>query len=127
MDVERTIKFILDSQAKAEVRMSAADKRVDAVEKRLDKRMDAIAKLLQQGMRMLVTYKADTDRHINALVDAQMRTESKMEQLAEAQKGAEARFERLDAQMAELAAAQKDTQKTLKAFIESLHKGRNGH
>jgi hypothetical protein len=55
---------------------------------------------------MLVTHKAETDRKINALVDAQMRTEAKME---------------------ELAVAQKDTQKTLKAFIGSLRKGRNGH
>jgi hypothetical protein len=113
VDVERTINFILESQAKAETRMSAADKRVEAVEKRLDKRMDAIAKLIQQGMRMLVTHKAETNRKINALVDAQMR--------------GEARMERLDEKMEELAAAQKDTQKTLKAFIASLQKGRNGH
>jgi hypothetical protein len=127
VNVEDTIKFILESQARAEARheraeirqeraekaqekadarMSAADKRVDAVEKRLDKRMDAIAKLIQQGMRMLVTHKAETDRKINALVDAQMRTDVRME---------------------ELAIAQKDTQKTLKAFIASLQKGRNGH
>jgi len=120
VNVESTIKFILDSQARAEIRQAQADKRqakaetrVDAVEKRLDKRMDAIAKLIQQGMRMLVTQKADTDRRINALVDAHMRTEAKMEDLAIAQK--------------ELAVAQKDTQKTLKAFIGSLQKGRNGH
>jgi hypothetical protein len=120
LDVERTINFILESQARAEIRQAKADERqakanerqakaetrVDAVEKRLDKRMDAIAKLIQQGMRLLVTQKAETDRKINALVDAQMRTEARME---------------------ELAAAQKDTQKTLKAFIGSLQKGRNGH
>jgi chromosome segregation ATPase len=127
VDVERTINFILESQAKAEIRQekyeirqekyeirqAKAEARVDAVEKRLDKRMDAIAKLLQQGMRMLVTHKAETDRKINALVDAQMRSE--------------ARLERLDTKMEELAEAQKDTQKTLKAFIASLQKGRNGH
>ena len=120
MNVESTIKFILDSQARAEVRQAKADERqtraetrVDAVEKRLDKRMDAIAKLIQQGMRMLVTQKAETDRKINALVDAQMRSD--------------ARSERLDARMEELAVAQKDTQRTLKSFIESLRKGRNGH
>ena len=127
MDVERTINFILDLQAKAEIRQAKADERLakaderqakaetrlSATEKRLDKRMDAIAKLIQQGMRMLVTQKAETDRKINALVDAQMR--------------GEARMERLDEKMEDLAVAQKDTQKTLKAFIESLHKGRNGH
>jgi chromosome segregation ATPase len=141
VDVERTINFILDSQAKAEIRQAQADERqakaderqakaderlakaderqakaetrLSATEKRLDKRMDAIAKLIQQGMRMLVTQKAEFDRKINALVDAQMR--------------GEARMERLDERMEELAAAQKDTQKTLKAFIASLQKGRNGH
>jgi hypothetical protein len=131
VDVERTITFILESQARAEIRQekadahlraaeakaeartSANDKRVDAVEKRLDKRMDAIARLIQQGMRMLVTHKAGTDRKINALVDAQMR--------------GEARMGRLDEKMEELTVAQKDTQKTLKAFIASLQKGRNGH
>lgn len=117
MDVERRIQSIIGAheqamarmsanEAKFEARMSANERRVDAVEKRLDKRMDAIAKLIQQGMRMLVNNKADADRRINALVEAQMRTEAKME---------------------EMAAAQKDTQKTLNAFIESLQKGRNGH
>jgi len=116
VDVEKTIEFILQEQAKSELRhakaeasIEAAEKRwkarADATEKRLDKRMDAISKLLHQGMRMLVTYQDETKEKINALIDSQMR---------------------LDAKMEELAAAQKDTQRTLKAFIASLQKGRNG-
>ena len=72
MDIERTIQFILESQAraedrtekadlrmeKAELRIEKAELRADVMEKRMDKRMDAIGKLLQQGMRMLV--KTDT-------------------------------------------------------------------
>jgi hypothetical protein len=50
VDVERTIEFILKSQANAERRMESADRRMD----KFDKRLDAVAKLLQQGMRMLV-------------------------------------------------------------------------
>jgi peptidoglycan hydrolase CwlO-like protein len=94
MDVERTIQFILESQARAEGRMEKADARmvkadgrVAAMEKRLDRRMDAITKLLQQGMRMLA---------------------------------------KTDATLAELAEAQKGTDRSLKAFINSLRHGGNG-
>jgi len=94
MDVERTIQFILESQARAEARsekadarMEKADARVAALEKRLDRRMDAITKLIQQGMRMLA---------------------------------------KTDATLAELAEAQKETDRSLKAFINSMRHGRNG-
>lgn len=75
MDVERTIQFILESQAKAEVR-------VDAMEKRLDRRMNGIAKLLQQGMRMLVK----TDQRLAELADNQKEMGKTLKELAEAQK-----------------------------------------
>lgn len=94
MDIERTIQFILRSQAKAEARQAKAEAYVTAMEKRLDRRMNAITKLLQQGMRMLV------------------KTDIKLGELAEAQK--------------ELAEAQKSTDRSLKAFINSLRNGRNG-
>ena len=88
MDVERTIEFILESQARAEARMEKSDARMEksnaraaAMEKRLDRRMDAIAKLLQQGMRMLA---------------------------------------QTDIKLKELAQAQKETDRSLKAFINSL-------
>lgn len=87
MDIERTIEFILRSQAKAEAP-------VNATEKRLDRRLDAITKLLQQGMRMLV------------------RTDTNLAELAEAQK--------------RLAEAQKATDRSLKAFIDSLRNSGNG-
>jgi hypothetical protein len=91
VDVERTIEFILQSQAKAEARMGATDRRVAA-----------IAKLLQQGARMLV------------------QTDTKLKELAAAQKLTDIKFK-------ELADAQKAMQKSLKAFIDSLRHGRNGH
>jgi len=108
MDIEATMQFILESQARSEARLdkalaradkhearaNRADARMDraearmdkheayvkAVEKRLDKRMDAITKLVQQGMRMMV----------------------------------------------ELRESQKDTDRELKALIKSLRNGRNG-
>jgi DNA replicative helicase MCM subunit Mcm2 (Cdc46/Mcm family) len=71
MDVERTIEFILQSQAKAEARMGATDRR-----------LEAIAKLLQQGARMLV----QTDTKLKELAAAQKLTDIKFKELADAQK-----------------------------------------
>jgi hypothetical protein len=95
------MQFILESQAKAEIRMQKfesrmekSETRVNAMEMRLDKRMDGITKILHHGLRMLV------------------RIETKVGELAEAQK--------------ELAEAQKQTDRSLKALIKSLHNGRNG-
>ena len=105
MDVERTIEFILQSQAKAEARMGATDRR-----------LEAIAKLLQQGARMLV----QTDTKLKELAAAQRLTDIKFKELAAAQKLTDNKFK-------ELAEAQKATQKSLKAFIDSLRHGRNGH
>jgi len=115
VDIERTIQFILESQAKAEIRMDRwearmersdarierSDARVAALEKRLDRRMDAITKLLQQGMRILV------------------KNQSEIAELRKAQR-------HTDDKLAELAEAQKETQRTLRAFIASLRNGRNG-
>ena len=95
VDVERTIEFILESQAKAEIlhakaeiRMGKTEARIHAMEKRLDRRMESITKLLQQGMRMLV---------------------------------------QTNTRLGELARAQKETHRSLKALINSLRHGRNGH
>ena len=115
MNIERTMQFILESQAKAEVRMDRAENRMDraenrvhAMEKRLDKRMDAITRLLQQGMRMLV------------------KTDIQLKEVAEAQKLTDRRLAELAGEQKELAAAQKATERSLKAFIDSLRNGRNG-
>ena len=50
MDVEKTMQFILDQQAKAEVRWQRADERMDKFERSLE----GIRKLVQTGMKMLV-------------------------------------------------------------------------
>jgi hypothetical protein len=47
MDVERTIEFILQQQAKAEARATLADAKAE-------RQMTAIRKLIQTGMRMIV-------------------------------------------------------------------------
>lgn len=90
MDVERTIEFILEMQAKAEVRMARfdeqmakaearmdrADARMDRLEARMDKfdkSLNGIRKLLQTGMKLLVKIEkrqAATDIKLERLIDS---------------------------------------------------------
>ena len=81
MNVERTIQFILNSQAKAEARRDKTDKEIVA-----------IRKLLHQGMRILVS-----------IENAQKRTESRVAELARTQN-------QLAQSHNELAQAQKKTE-----------------
>ena len=129
MDVEGTIQFILESQAKAEARMGV-----------IDERLDSITKLIKQGMRLLVkfqgeatAFQTETTSKFNALVDAQLRTDAKLEQVAEAQLRTDAKLEqvaeaqlRTDAKLEELAEAQKVTELKLQLLFDTLRKNRNG-
>ncbi len=99
VDVQRTIEFILQSQAKTETRLTG------------------ITKIMQQGMRMLVKIEAS----VTELAQAQKRTEA---MLAESQKRTDARFAELASEMKELAKAQKTTERTLQAFIKGQRNGR---
>ena len=103
MDVERTIEFILQMQAKAEMRMAEADERADERAARADQRMDkfdkrleATRKIIQVGMKLMA-------RH-----DGEMR------EIREAIKAT--------------AQQQRKTERTLDRFIASLTNRRsNGH
>ena len=101
MNVERTMEFILNSQAKHATRMDA-----------IDKRMGGVTKLLQQGARIMVSFQKESNDKINALIDAQSRTDAKLEELAKAQK--------------RLAEAQEVTEKKLQRLIDFRGR-RNGH
>jgi len=101
MDVERTIEFILQQQAKAEVRAALA-------EAKAERQMAAIRKLIQTGMRMIVKNEE--------LIKA---TAAEVREVAAAQRATEA-------ELRSLAAAQKTTQIKLQGFIDSLRRGRNG-
>ncbi len=112
MDVERTIEFILQQQAKAEARAEATAERDRARAERIEARaeryeakqaqaeakaerqMAAIRKLIQTGMRMIV----------------------KNEELVKA----------TQAELRELAAVQKVTETKLQGLIDALRRGRNG-
>ena len=73
MDVERTIEFILQMQAKSEARMAKMDERMD----KFDKRMEATLKLVQTGMKMLVKI----DQKLLALTEAQRKTDRRFDRL----------------------------------------------
>jgi hypothetical protein len=101
MDVDRTIEFILQQQAKAETEMAAmrqqqakAEARQAQAEVKAERQMAAIRKLIQTGMRMIV----------------------KNEELVKV----------TQAELRELAAVQKVTETKLQGLIDALRRGRNG-
>ena len=108
MDVERTSDFILQMQAKAEVRMAKAEERMAKIDQRIvnaearfdarmekfDRRLEAMRKLVETGMRMLVKMEKGqqglTERlnalavDVQALTAAQRRTDRKLDRLLDA-------------------------------------------
>jgi len=91
MDVERTIEFILDMQAKAEVRMAKADERMAKADERMikndermdkfDKRLEATRRLVEAGMKFIVKSQKDWDRRMKELAEAQKKTDVKLDRL----------------------------------------------
>ena len=93
MNVEKTMAFILEQQAK----LVAHQVDVDARFAKIDRRLDGITTILKAGMRWLAKHEQILDRHekmfaksrqefdhrMNALIDAQQRTERKLDRLAE--------------------------------------------
>jgi hypothetical protein len=94
VDVEKTIEFILEHQARAEV----SHARTEA----------AIASMAEEHQKTKVLLR----RAIRAGVEAARRQRT--------------RTRELDEEMTKLAAAQRETQASLKAFIDSLQRGGNG-
>jgi hypothetical protein len=80
MDVERTIEFILQQQAKAEARQAQA-------EAKAERQMAAIRKLIQTGMRMIVKNEElvkVTQAELRELTAVQKVTETKLQGLIDA-------------------------------------------
>jgi hypothetical protein len=108
MDVEKTIEFILQQQAKTEAwearaearwakadeRWAKADARAAVAEAKAERQMAAIRKLIQVGMRL----SAQNQEQIKELAVAQKETE----------------------------AAQRVTEIKLQGLIDALRRGRNG-
>jgi dsDNA-binding SOS-regulon protein len=84
MDVEQTIEFILHSQAKSEARADQFDKRLDAMRKLVETGMKMLVKIeknqldLQKGF---AESKNDFDRRFKELVEAQKKTDQKLDRL----------------------------------------------
>ena len=94
MDIERTMEFILQQQAKAEAEMAAmrqqqaemlkrqakAEERQAKAEAKAERQMAAIRKLIQVGMRMIVK----NEELIKEVASAQKVTETKLQGLIDA-------------------------------------------
>jgi hypothetical protein len=79
VNVERTIEFILQCQARAEVRM-------DRMEARFDKEIAAINRLLRQGAKILAATQREvraTSRQLRELAAAQRATERSLQAFLE--------------------------------------------
>jgi len=106
VDVEKTIEFILDQQAKAEIRWQKANERMDRLEKhqeKFDKRLEGVRKLVAAGLKMV-------------------------NQVAASQKAAQAELSEIRVDIRELAAAQKRTDQRFDRLVDLLsRRNPNGH
>jgi hypothetical protein len=97
-EINRTMEFILKSQARAETRAEA-----------FDRRLDALRKIVQQGMRVLARTEASLARTEASLA----KTESSLAKT-------ESSLSHLNAAMVELAVAQKRTDTALAELAKSV-------
>ena len=101
MDIERSIEFLLQQEVKAEVQLQS------------------IRDLVRDGMKLVITHQTETNRRLDALIDAQLRSEERISRLAEAQLITEQK-------VARLADAQETTERKLQALIDSLKQPKDG-
>jgi hypothetical protein len=81
MDVERTMEFIRRMQAKSEVQGARFDKRLDATRKLVEKSIVKIEKRHLEAKKDRFVSKKDFDHRLNALLDAQKKTDQKLDRL----------------------------------------------
>lgn len=101
MDVEKTMEFILQRQAKAEVNA--------------ERQMSAIRKLIQTGMRMIVKNE-----------ELIQKNEESIKELAVAHKELAAAQKVTETKLQDLAAAQKVTEMKVQGLIDAWRRGGNG-
>ncbi len=101
MDVERTIEFILETQAKMAVESAGHDQRIAALERNLDRLIGVVEKMVES----LTTLK-------ETVSEEQRKTEEKFRELAEAQR--------------QLAESQQHTDERLNALIDIVASRLNG-
>jgi hypothetical protein len=115
VDVEKTIEFILASEARLQARFEASEERAEAEAKRSKAaaaRAEAAAALAETEMAAIRETLQQTTFIQQEQARILVRIEKNVEEISQAQK--------------ELALAQQHTDATLKAFIESLRHRENG-
>ncbi len=110
MDVEKTIEFILQTQARAEARAEIEHAQFLERQAEFDERLRKIA---EEGARTDATLR----RAIRLGVREARRERQRRQELDQ----------RFNDQMAQLAAAQRVTEQKLQGLIESLNRRGNGH
>ncbi|MBI3696336.1 MAG: hypothetical protein HY238_16050 [Acidobacteria bacterium] len=94
MDVEKAIHFLLEQQAQIneqQGRFNEQQARLKEEQAQFERGLNGLRKLMLVGMKMLVKNEraqARTDAALSALIEAQMRTEARLDRT-------DARFERL--------------------------------
>ena len=111
MDVERTIEFILQSQANAEARLG-----------RVETQTKATADLVREGMKIVQALARDQRETRQQLRALRQDVGELTKDVGELTKNARA----LHQDMLELANAQIRTEKTLDRYLKSLSNGHNG-
>jgi hypothetical protein len=106
VDIERTMEFILEMQAKTEAGLA----RTEALAERNAREIDQLEAILRRAIRAGVR---------EALAERRKRREV----AARAQESAD----RLQDAMAQLAAAQRVTEEKMQLFLDSMRRGGNGH
>ena len=102
MDVEKTMAFLLEGQARHE------------------SQIQSIRNLLEGGVKLLNSYQTKTNETLAILMDAQLRTEASLERLSVAQATTDLKLNRL-------ADLQAITELKLQIFLDSLKNPKNGN
>lgn len=96
-----------------------------------EQRLDRVENILRGFVRAGRRARAEWNYKINSLIDAQMRHETasrvQWDAIKEQFKEVAAAQAQNEKEIAELTRSQKLTENSLRAFIDSLHKGRNGN
>jgi hypothetical protein len=151
MDVEKTMAFILDMQARAEVQSQKSQERMQQFEERMQKDREQSQARMQQSQAQMQKDREKAQESHNFFLKQHKLAMERMDKADHRHDKAMERMDKFDIQlkatanlvragmkmviedrkefkagMARLTAAQERTEATLKAFIASL-KGRNGN
>jgi F0F1-type ATP synthase membrane subunit b/b' len=123
VDIEQTIQFILESQAKAEIRMDRAEARPAKAESQFEARQ---ARAEAQFEARQAKYEARQAKHEARVEAMEKRLDKRMDAITKLLRQGMRILAETQAELKELAQAQKETDRSLKSLINSLRNGRNG-